>query len=311
MRIGVAGIILLLGLSGCARVFNESTTSIKIYSSRPTKLSVEGTEYWVHQKTKINVLRKDSVLAITAATDSVSKVYYLKPKYSFNYYANVFTYGLGFIWDTNEKRYTYRKNIYLNFNSTNKKPDRFAPFQKGSTYWRLSFPWVNSFYVKPSGQPTKSNTGFWGISLGLDHYYKSNKFVSGTISGNMDVYIPIVAAIDIYGDYEVLSTVYGSITDNFQFKDFSIGYGLHYSKNTWLFSSDRTVNNLPSSTFTISKSSESIGLILNGYYRLSDHFSIGVIYRPNFYTIKPFAQFNYEHLISLDFSWKFRLGKEH
>jgi hypothetical protein len=147
--------------------------------------------------------------------------------------------------------------------------------------------------------------------LGLDHHYKPNRFLSGTVSGNMELYIPIIANIDVYGDYEVMSTVYGSITDNFQFKDFSIGYGLSYSKNTWLYSSDRTVNNLPSSTATISKASESLGLVLNGYYRISEHFFIGVIYRPNLYTIKPLAQFNYEHLLSLDFSWKFRLGKEH
>ncbi len=311
MKSKVASIILLLGLSGCARMFNESTTAIKIYSNKPAKLSVDGKEYWVNKKVKIRVARNDSVLTVEASSDSTKKVYRLKPIYSFNYYANIFTYGLGFIWDTNKKKYTYHRNIYIDFNSTSAKSDRFSPFQNGSTYWRLSFPWVNSFYLKPLGQPSKTNTGFWGFSLGIDHYYRPHKFINGTVSGNMDLYIPIIANIDMYGDYELMSSEYGSISDNFQFKNFSMGYGISYSKNTWLYSTDKTITPISSPSVTTSLSSESLGLVLNGYYRCSEHFSVGVIYRPNLFTIKPLTEFTYEHLFSIDLSWKFLVSKGH
>jgi hypothetical protein len=234
----------------------------------------------------------------------------LRPKNSFNYYANVLTYGLGFIWDSKSpKRYTYRKNVYIDYNSTKQKPERFLPSKRGQLNLVYSIPYINNFYLQPQDEPTKINTGFWGVSAGLEYYYKSNKFINLSVSGATDFFVPVPAAVDISGEYELMSSVYIGLTNNYQFKTFTIGYGLNYAKNIWDFRYSGFGDPPPPTREPVTKSNQSIGLILNSYYQLGRHFNLGLIYRPTLISVYPTMETKYEHLISLDFAWKFKLKK--
>jgi hypothetical protein len=122
----------------------------------------------------------------------------------------------------------------------------------------------------------------------------------------MDFFLPVIGAVDIRGEYELMSSAYFSLTDNYKLNHISLGYGLNYAWNKWSFQNNEEEDELPTRAAT-EKINQSIGVVLNGYYQFGKHFHTGLIYRPTFMQIKPDIKFKYEHLISLDLIWKFRL----
>lgn len=163
--------------------------------------------------------------------------------------------------------------------------------------------------MHPQNETTKANTGFWGISAGMEYFYKNNKFLSLTASAAMDFFVPVPAAVDISGEYALMSSTYFSLMDNYKYKRFSVGYGLNYSRNTWDYRYYARFNPSPPTREPVKKTSQSFGLTINGRYQLRKYFFIGLIYRPTVLTVKPTTKFNYEHLISMEFAWKIRLRK--
>jgi hypothetical protein len=306
MMRAISYILAIFLLSSCASIMNQPTTKIKISSDNSIDIAVGNDNYKIEYEEKVHVKRQKDSLIIIARQDSLTNTFILKPKNSFNYYANVLSYGLGFIWDSkSEKRYTYQRNLYLDFSSQSLR--KFRPNKKGQLDIQFSLPHINTFYLQPQNESTKSNTGFWGITGGLEYYYKDNKSLGLSISAVSDFFVPFPAAVDISGEYELMSSTYISLTDNLKIRDFSIGYGINYSKNNWDLRYYDAFDPVPPTREPVFKSSQSFGLTLNSYYRLGKHFNIGVIYRPNFIRIKPSTDFVYEHLISVDFAWKWKI----
>jgi hypothetical protein len=166
---------------------------------------------------------------------------------------------------------------------------------------------VNSFYLKPENEPEKINTGFWGLSAGVEYYYTDNRFVAFTGSLNSDIFAPFPAAVDYEGYYESMSSAYLSATHNHKIKRFYVGYGLNYSRNLWRWDDGTThepVGTMPPPPDFGRKPSSAIGITLNGYHQLSEHFMLGFIYRPTILRVSPQTEFKYEHLISFDIAWR-------
>jgi hypothetical protein len=301
MKASALLIILTVILGSCASIFNKWTTKINVHADKPTTLIVDEKTYQVNKKTKIKVSRRNAILVLVATTDSLKNEILLKPENSFIYYANILSYGLGFIWDQGDKRYTYPKNVYVDSPSTTK----IIPAYKKQSNLMISLPWVNSFYLQPRGEPSKTSTGFMGLAVSLNNYYQEKKIIALRVGAGMDHLIPAPGPFDPSGEYEIMSSVYASFTDNFQFKKISIGYGLNYSKNIWNLRHASPI--LPHARDDAKKSNQTIGLAFNGYHRIGKHFHIGIIYRPNFITMYPTTEFKYEHLISVDIAWKIRL----
>ena len=115
-----------------------------------------------------------------------------------------------------------------------------------------------------------------------------------------------------------MSSTYVSLSNNHKIQQFSLGYGLSFTKNTWNITDygrwdyeydeqDEIIPPLIKDPIT--KSHFAFGLIFPIYFQLSEHFNIGVVYRPTFYRPNMTDKFSYEHLISVDFAWKIRLKK--
>ena len=64
-----------------------------------------------------------------------------------------------------------------------------------------------SFRLIPENEGTKSNTGFWGLTVGLDYFYSKNQFISSGISGVSDFFVPFPTAVDISGEFEHLISI--------------------------------------------------------------------------------------------------------
>ena len=313
-------LILIFLLSSCATLITRKDYKIKVFTDL-SNASVEIQDSIYSLPADFKIRRSKQELKIKLISDSLEKDFVVKasPNAAF-LYGNLICYpilpvmyGIDF---TNQKRFYYGKSIFLNSTDTARiiRPkiskgyydywSRSYKTNKGQINLTYSLPWVNSFYLQPNQETPKINTGFGGISAGLEYFYKNDKYISLTGSAVMDFFIPFPAAVDYSGEVESMNSVYASLTDNYRFRRFSIGYGINFSRNTWqLIYHDRFDPPLPTRE-PAKKIDNSFGLTFDGYHQIGKRFHIGLIYRPTILTVYPDFEFKYEHLISLDFKWK-------
>jgi len=306
----------VLTISSCATVFNSKTKKIDITTTKPAKIILnKDTLSIVKNRATIHVPRQKEPLKIEIINDSISKTININSKNSFAYWLNAYPtpmFWTGFLIDKkNPKRYTFPSRIYINMLDSSNKYLLFDPRdRKGQLFLNVSFPWVNNFYLKPDNENYKSNTGFWGIAFGLDYYHNRQQFLNLSASGVMDFFIPFPAAVDFRGLNELMSSSYVGLSNNHKIRNFSFGYGLSYTSNTWNL---RYFGSQPDTLSTDKqprkKSGSAMGFICPIYYQLGHNFYAGVIYRPTIFRPSTSRQFAYEHLISINIGWKMRLKK--
>lgn len=300
-------------ITSCATIMSPTHKNITIYTTEPSKIIYKkDTLKTSDNKANLFVERKNEKLKIISSTEGLTKTIEIEPKNSFMYWSNIFcNYGIGMLVDRkNPKRYSYPQRIYINSADTSSKYYRFGQSNnKGELHIHLSLPHINSFRLMPENEGAKINTGFWGLTIGLDYYHSKNQFINIGVSGVSSFFVPFPAAVDISGEYELMSSSYISLSNNHRLRRFTIGYGLSYAKNTWDFRYYDRFNPPPPTRDPIKKSHNAFGLILPTYFQLGEHFNIGVVYRPTFYRLTTKDKFLYEHLISIDFAWKIRLKK--
>lgn len=312
-------------LTSCATLMLKKDYNIKVSSNVPNaKAEIQDSVYSLPSEFLIKRSKED--LNIKLFTDSIERNYIVKasPNATFLYYNLIcypilpIMYGIDF---TNQKRFYYGKNIALNTNDTTSviRPKilngyynywtKNYPTNKGQINLILSLPWVNNFYLQPHQETPKANTGFWGISVGLEYYYKEKRYLSLTGSAVMDIVIPFPAPVDFSGEVENIYSVYTSFTDNYKFRRFTAGYGLNYSRNTWKLVYHDRFAPPPPTREPVTKTSSTIGFTFDGYHQVGKSFFVGLIYRPTLLNFNPDIDFKYEHLISLDFKFKIRLKR--
>ena len=298
-------------MTSCATIMNQSHKKITIYTTESSKIIINhDTIKTLENKVTLKVERKNEVINITATADSLTKDIEVEPKNSFLYWSNIFcNYGIGMLIDRkNSKRFSYPERIYINSADTTNRYYRYGQANnKGELHLHVSLPHINSFQLTPNNEGTKINTGFWGLTIGLDYYYSKSQFFNAGISGVSDFFVPFPAAVDISGEYELMSSRYFSLSNNHRLKRFTFGYGLSYARNTWDFRFYDRFGPPPPTREPIKRSHNSFGLVFPTYYQLDEHFHIGVVYRPTFFRPNLSDNFKYEHLISIDFAWKIRL----
>lgn len=181
------------------------------------------------------------------------------------------------------------------------------PNDKRDVKFVFSIPYINAFNFKPYGFDEKNKIGFWGVSSGLEYFYKKDKYISLKLVGaiNFSLFSLIKAAAK-EDELNFLSTTYVEFTDNFKRGKLNIGLGVNYAVNNWRFIDQTDQEN----EIKISRKNRSLGVTLNGYYQLGKTFFIGLVYRPTFYRIYPVTDFKYEHLLSLDFIFKMPYRKK-
>lgn len=310
-------------MTSCATVITKKHYIMKINTNAPNAQAFVYDSIYNLPLT-LKVKRSKNDLKIKLISDSLTRDFIVKssPNPAF-IYGNLLwlevspaAYLIDF---TNQKRFYYGKSVYLNIHDSVNviRPPvskfYYNYFSKSYTTNKrqinliFSIPYVNSFYLQPINEKSKSNTGFWGISGGIEYYYENMKYISLTGNFVTDFFVPVPAAVDISGGYETMHSVYLSLTDNYKIKRFTFGYGLNYSINSWAYSYSDRFNPPPPTREPVRKSSQSFGFIINGYHQFGKHFFVGLIYRPSLVETYPTTELKYEHLISLDFAWKIRL----
>jgi len=308
-------VITTLILSSCATIFNQPTKIIYISTTTPAKVVVNNDTFSIFQnKIPVEVQRQSTDLNINVFNDSIHKTVTIKHRNSIAYWMNVYpaSFWTGFLIDKNNpKRYTYPTKIYFDMRDTTNTYSTYDQrSKKGEIDLHVSMPYINSFLLKPDNENHyKSNTGFWGLSLGLDYYHSSTQFINLSVSAVSDFFVPIPAAVDISGYYEMMSSSFLSVSNNHKIKNFLIGYGLSYVRNTWDLSYYQWGQTEAPTREPVKKSNNAIGFVFPAYFLPTYHFFIGVVYRPTLFRFSTDHPFKYEHLISIDFGWKIKLKK--
>jgi len=173
---------------------------------------------------------------------------------------------------------------------------------------RLFIPYVNSFYLQPAGEPdAKVNTGFWGFGVGLLLRHTGSQYVGVSASVAADFPVPVIGAVDFYGEQEFMTAYAIDLTNNHIRGRFSYGYGLAYGTKQWELKFFDDLEAPPPTRDPIALRSSSLGLVFPAWYELSDHFALGLVYRPYLYRFGADAGFRYEHVVSVEIAWNLGL----
>ncbi len=314
MRYGFFILTINLLLSSCASISNQPSTSIDVFTAEPSAIIVASDTFkTVKNKSRVFVPRNNKTLQMTVINQASDIALSIEPKKSLAYWANIpCNFGLGMLVDKNTiKQFGYPKRIYLDSPDSSQSWYRFSQIDRTNDFrLKISLPWVNFFSLRPEGESRKSNAGFWGISVGLDYFHRRDQFINLSASAVMDLFVPVPGAIDIEGEYELMSSGYLSLSNNHKTKRWTFGYGVAYGINTWDLSYSDHFDPPPPTRDPVKKSHQFLGILLSSYFQINEHFSTGLIYRPTIVKLDPNMRFEYEHLISIDFAWSINLSRK-
>ncbi len=296
--------------SSCATVLNRSTVKVKLHANQPLRMVHLG-DTLTRRDASFTLTRSSERQVIQLENGTLKDSVVLHAKNSAAYYLNFFSpLYLGFIYELNKpKRFTYHKHRYLHVLDTAILQSRFAwEYDIGSWFLHTSLPHLNNFYFQPSGEPdVKRSTGFLGFALGLDYYHRRRQYLSLKASAMLDAPIPVPAAIEYEGTYTISAATYLSLANSHKFHRWSLGYGIAAGVNTWRVNY-RGGFEVPPPTRSPKRTMHwTMGLVFPVYYQTSRSFHLGIVYRPSFYRFDLKPSFQYEHILSLDLAWKFKV----
>ncbi len=301
-------------LNSCASVFNSRYTGVTVHTTAPSRInSGDTTVGTINNKAYLRLERSNQLTNIRIEADSFSKAIRLRPRNSGMFYINIpYNLGLGMLLDLNSpKRWGFPRHIYVDVADTTSQYFSAPPNQ--GWYLYLSLPFINNFRFEPQNQfITKTRSGFFGFSLGLEYFYRKNasfRFTGSAISAH-PFFIPF--PIRREGAFETVGSAYLALTHHHLLSKWSFGYGLTHGEDVWI--REMAIVATPEDPFAIdqtafNKRNAFWGLAFPLYYRFNRLFYLGLIYRPTILRIGVTPSINYEHAISLDFAWKIRLSK--
>ncbi len=332
--------------ASCSTILNSSRTDVYVYSQKPVTVTHETESSLVDSTSRmhIRVRRSEKLLNITASNDSITKDIYISPRLSPTFFMGFFFFPYTLFDFASQKRYKYPNEIVLNDDlliktkiSSKEKSERMKLDQrlggkhnalklpqKGDFFANMTLPFVlpSQTLLSPREGINTSRGSFLGFGLGLEYYYKDNRFInlnsSVTFGGDFQI-----GCGDWGYDDETRFDVYNiTLSHNHRLERLSFGYGLSYMYNDWWRYEYKPKSLLDEYGGLIDPNSEpaqyyeawrysTLGLALNSYYILGRGLSVGLTYRPQFFRLSSNmpSRFKYEHQISLDFSIKIGGGK--
>lgn len=302
---------LSLLLSSCATLLNSAEERIVIFTETPTRV-VWGQDTFTSAQNRIRlqVPRSLQPLEVKLLHNYRVNTFYIPSVSSFAYWSNVYTnYGIGMLVDQNNpKRYAYPAAVFIDpADSTGRYRLYSNVHQQGEWLIKLGLPYFNTFYLQPDHEPAQPSAGFWGIATAVGYYTRRDRFLELGISAQTDFFLPVLAAVDISGEYEFASSWYLYLAHHHRFGRFVAGYGLSYSRNTWEFRYSRFGDPGPPTREPVSRSAGALGLYLPLYFYTGNHFYINLSYRPSFRRFSALRPWAYEHLTGLGIGWEISL----
>jgi hypothetical protein len=314
-KIAVSLILISCIITSCATIFNSNNTDIIVRTPKPSTVVYTDSIKTRHNRTTISVPRQSLPIELTVITDSVIKKVKIKPFNSIAYYWNAENFFIGMYIERNKpKRWTFPHKVFIDPADSSYSYRSYGfPTKKGDIAVTFSLPYINTFHLTPDGYGVKNNTGFMGISGGLNYYHNNRQFINISVLAAADIFIPFPAAVDHAGEVEQMNTMFLSVSNNHVINQVLIGYGITYTRNEWNFSDygnrfgyKDTTRSVPLKD-PVTKTNDALGFVFSSHYKIGNAFNVGVIYRPTFLRLNTADHFKYEHLISVDLAWEIKL----
>jgi hypothetical protein len=244
------------------------------------------------------VPRSNNPLAMELDFDSTQKTIYLEPKKNYGRFLNMrYVFRLKDSMDLLAyKRWIYPKKNVITIAGNDIRISRLAPEKKNAIYGSIS-PGVQIFNLKKDNGQYNS-AGIVGAEIGLDYFYRENRFLSFNIGAATDA-VPL--PIDYFGPayIERGSAVYTSIRDNIIKGRFDIGYGVSISRLYWTAT---PIDYMPGATGSKVRTT-GLGLSLSAHYKMKQNIRVGLLYQPNLININYTPVFAYQHFMAVQFTW--------
>lgn len=209
------------------------------------------------------------------------------------------------------KTYSYPSHIYLDPDPNKANFYTYQPWanRNGRVDLSIGLPYMNQFNLRPITKQRTANFGFFGLQIGLDLYYKDDRFVNLSFGRVSDYFIPIPIRLNPEVPWEEMSSTFFGFTDNLRIRNWKIGYGLSFARNKWATGYNENLN--PSPEWPEPETIEylALGLFFPVYYQFNPGFHLGLIYRPSIYQFSTGDNYVYEYVLSLDFNWRFSLKR--
>jgi len=318
--------------SSCATILNRKRQRIVFYTQHPAKVVYQhDTVPTLNNKASIRIERKNKVANVEIVEENRKEQIVLYPHSSTAFWFNLYpSLGSGMLVDMwTPKMWAYPSKIDVNNYDSVKYRQRYLlshdqnqnslksylafdpPRKKGELYFHVAIPFVNQYDFLPEGEPRNKQSGIWGVALGLDYYHSKNQFLSLNFVKNDDLISESDIAMDHFSSYTVEKerSQYVSVSNNHQINRLSIGYGLSVARNNWNLKYRQWDSIPPPSRTYANKTHYAFGFVVPVYFQLSKTFYTGLVYRPTIYRPNLPDKFKYEHTMSLDFAWKFRIKK--
>ncbi len=180
---------------------------------------------------------------------------------------------------------------------------RRQAYQEGDVRLAIKLPHFNTLAFTPDKKFRDVEYGFNGYGLGLEYSYRDRKFIaiSGSFVMTFEWFVPVPLDVEYN---KILLSSYFNITDNMILRNFTIGYGINYSANTWKEWTRTVIGKLTDSkSFT----NNNLGLTLNAYFRAGKTLHLGLIYQPSLLKLNNKPELIYEHSISAGVVWRFKI----
>jgi hypothetical protein len=294
----------LVFLSSCATILNSPTEVISIDKNKFIKIDSLSKGISLGDN-KYLVNRDSAPLKVYLKVDTLQKTIILKSRNSIAYWANIyFNAGICMPFEkSNPKRYGYTRKTYIDNKDSNLVITKYKPKSKGDIDFNLAIPYVNTFTNNnPFG--LDKNGGFIGLEVGVDYYYKKNQNFSIVVGSALNFPAPIPVPVTYDSIHSHTTNMYFSLRNNYLFRFWGIGYGVHLSRNLWK-------KHKESDTFYFEQkfNNTSLGISINPFIKTSDNFQLGLLYQPSLFQTSENFNFNYQHLISFVMAWKLKIKK--
>jgi hypothetical protein len=324
-------LIVLFSLNSCASIINTEYTQVKLYSKQDSvKVSSSNCDGFSYTPAKLIVKRSKEDLRVQLAIDSVKKEVFIPSKLSTVFWAgNLFSPAImtGYLIDlTNQKRYTYPRSVYFDFDSLDQINfryrtltdseklsklsedvgfNRFYSATKGEMKLRFSVPEANFMHFR-KGRFMESTGGFLGFTGEFDYYYADKKYIGLGAGAVINFIVPVPVPYSPYGEYEKSKGYYLDFICGVDVRRISFRGGIHAAKYSYYkrFAVYDMVNKDSYDSYKLV--AYRMGVSLSSVFKLSKHFNCGLHYKPSFYTVDS-NEYTYGHLIFFDIALNFNL----
>lgn len=302
-------ILVMYIFSSCALLFNKRTTKVELFSEKPYKVVAQFDTLIVNScGTKIRTLRSDIPLLIEVLNDSTKKHIFINPIASSAFLADFFCGSLvsAYIDMQSKKRFDYPKYILLTPENIERPYKRHWNYDRtGDVNLNIYSPCLNIYGFDPKNSIHNFIDKFMGLNLGIDVYYTPRQFLNLSVGITGGFHKPKNEYFDM--DNWALSK-YATLSNNHKIQRLSVGYGICVANNVRLYydgilAKEEFYKENINDFFTI-------GLVFPSYLQIGRIFEVGLVYRPSFFLFSDALNFHYEHVISIDFAWKFNIYRK-